>query len=220
MRSTPMPVRAMMRKRGPMRSITSPVTNVCPTTIMASAVDASAYQSLRSPTLLTETVARPSSTARASGCSALPVHMCACGMFFDLSFLFRLTPSAGGHQGSRRGGGGGDERWGPLWPPASCSHDRNDAPHPRATQASLRKRSPLAGGHQGSRRGGGGVDERWGPLWPPASCSHDRNDAPHPRATQAAPPPILSAPAPTGNAPHSRATQASPPLILSAPAPT
>src|SRR6266704_2287840 len=73
-RSTPMPVRAIIRRRGPMRSITSFVTNVSPATIIASAVDASVYQSLRSPTLLTEIVARP------SGCSTLPVQTCACAM--------------------------------------------------------------------------------------------------------------------------------------------
>src|SRR6266568_4461790 len=79
-RSTPMPVRAIIRRRGPMRSITSFVTNVSPATIIASDVDASVYKSLRSPTLLTEIVARPSSTARAAGCSTLPVQTCACAM--------------------------------------------------------------------------------------------------------------------------------------------
>ena len=91
MRSTPMPGRAIMRRHGPMRSITSPVTNVAPSTMIASAVDASAYQSLRSPTALTEMVARPSSTARASGCSALPVQTCAC-CILALSFWSRSCP--------------------------------------------------------------------------------------------------------------------------------
>src|SRR6266487_4031703 len=74
MRSMPIPVRAMMRRRGPMRSSTSPVIVVVPLRRMASAADASAYQSLSSPTSLTKSVASPSSTASAAGCSLRPDH--------------------------------------------------------------------------------------------------------------------------------------------------